>query len=81
MTGTMAEFAGLLSPHVARPVLDKTGVEGRFRLRLYYNNSVDSEGPDMFAALREQIGVKLEQGKGPVEILVVDSAEKVPIEN
>jgi uncharacterized protein (TIGR03435 family) len=39
------------------------------------------EGPDLFAALQEQVGLKLEKRKGPVEMLVIDHAEKVPTGN
>jgi uncharacterized protein (TIGR03435 family) len=38
-------------------------------------------GPNLFAAVQEQLGLKLEKAKGPVEILVVDHAEKVPTGN
>lgn len=38
-------------------------------------------GPDIFEAVREQLGLELERKKGPVDILVIDHAEKVPTEN
>jgi len=38
-------------------------------------------GPDLFVALQEQLGLKLEQRKGPVDLLVIDHLEKAPIEN
>jgi uncharacterized protein (TIGR03435 family) len=44
-------------------------------------NADAAPGPSLFTALNEQLGLRLEARKGPVEILVVDSAEKVPTEN
>ena len=41
----------------------------------------DVGGPTIFAAVQEQLGLKLEQKKGPVDLLVIDRLEKVPTEN
>jgi uncharacterized protein (TIGR03435 family) len=80
-SGSLPEIAARLSVFVHRPVLDRTGIRGKYRVRSYFNNSPDSEGPDVYAALREQLGLRLEQGRAPVEMLVVDSADKVPVSN
>jgi uncharacterized protein (TIGR03435 family) len=70
---------------LGRPVLDKTGLTGTYDIRLTYtpDNKATREEPDIndigiFTALQEQLGLKLEDRKAMVEVLVVDSAEKPP---
>ena len=41
----------------------------------------NDSGPTIFTALQEQLGLKLESRKGPVDLLVVESVEKVPTKN
>lgn len=64
------------------PVLDKTGIAGVYDISL---DIKPEPGADAFAvwqrALQEQLGLKLESQKAPVEILIVDHVEKVPTEN
>ena len=43
--------------------------------------AADPNGLSLFGALQEKLGLRLEQRKSPVDILVVDGAEKVPTEN
>jgi uncharacterized protein (TIGR03435 family) len=69
-----------------RPIIDLTGLQGMYEVKLEWTlqqlqNTDAAPGPSLFTALSEQLGLKLEARKGPVEILVVDSAEKVPTEN
>jgi uncharacterized protein (TIGR03435 family) len=91
---TMKNFAGTLSGLVDRPVVDMTGLTGGFSINLEWapdeirSNPNGTEGragdgvlgPTIYTALHE-VGLKLESRKAPVEILVVDRAGKVPVEN
>jgi uncharacterized protein (TIGR03435 family) len=90
---TMAQLALKLSEVLQMPVLDMTGLPERFDLKLEWTPedmqlkppSADqpgsaTEGPSIFTALQEQLGLKLEAGKISTEVLVIDSAEK-PSEN
>ena len=86
---TMAEFIGTLSGPLRTPVVDKTGLTGRYDfavdLSSYFAETKEGEQPDLLAiimsALREQLGLTLESHKEPVEILVVDHAERRPTDN
>jgi uncharacterized protein (TIGR03435 family) len=84
---TMNKLAMLLSRMTRMPVLDKTGLTDFYQFDLRYANEVSKApeenpaGPSVFTAVQEQLGLKLESRKGPVEVLVVDHAEKIPVEN
>ncbi len=88
---SMSYFTWFLSglPMVDRPVVDKTGLSGNYDFTLELLSeaaklpggddrepAANPEGPSLFTALREQLGLKLEPQKGPVEIMVIDHAEK-----
>jgi uncharacterized protein (TIGR03435 family) len=75
----MSVFSFILSSFVDRPVLDKTGLDGDFAVKLEWAPR-DPDGLSIFTALEEQLGLKLEPRKGPVEILVIDHVER-PSEN
>lgn len=78
----MSFLANTLSNRVDSIVLDKTGLTGRYDLQMSWSpeelNRQGSVpvGPSLFAALQEQLGLKLVSQKGPVEMLVVDHVEK-----
>jgi uncharacterized protein (TIGR03435 family) len=81
--GTMDRFAGLLSRYTGRMVLNETGLSGGYAFTLDWTpeNSAEGTGPSLFTALQEQLGLKLEGKKAPVEVLVVDRMERTPTEN
>lgn len=72
-----------LSWRLGRPVIDQTGLKGRYELTLNWTEDDEpstasnaSGGPSLFTAIQEQLGLKLESTKGPVPILVIDHAER-----
>jgi uncharacterized protein (TIGR03435 family) len=88
---SMETFASGLQGLVDRPVIDRTGLSGRFDIKLDWTPDqfqapglgppapapdADTSFPDLFIALREQLGLKLESTKAPVEILVIDHVER-----
>jgi uncharacterized protein (TIGR03435 family) len=91
---SMQDLADRLAEFMDRPVLDRTGLKGNFDFRLSWETEPDAPtngglglagsmmhaGPAMFAAIQEQLGLKLEATKGPVEVLVIDHVEE-PSEN
>jgi uncharacterized protein (TIGR03435 family) len=85
---SMARLAEALSRVFDRKVIDRTGRAENFNLSLRWapdehqtlssNDAITlpPDTPDIFTALREQLGLKLEPGKAPVELLVIDHAER-----
>jgi uncharacterized protein (TIGR03435 family) len=85
-------LVGMLSSMLGRPVRDKTGLTGKYDFTLTFTPeptqpvpgasppeappTVDSNAPSIFTALQEQLGLKLESARGPVEVLVIDNAER-----
>ncbi|SPE38193.1 conserved exported hypothetical protein [Candidatus Sulfopaludibacter sp. SbA3] len=69
----------LLSRNLRQAVLDKTGLTGEYDENLEWTS--DDSGPSIFSAIQDQLGLKLEPHKSPVEIVVVDRADKVPVAN
>ncbi len=79
---SMSLLAEVLSEVVGRPVVDKTGIVGRYHLTLKWtpddavrlvNGAAEPDsGPSIFTALEEQLGLKLQPQKGPVPVLVID---------
>jgi len=74
----VAMLANLLAGYLHYPVLDKTGLDGYYDIVLNYapDDSQPDAGPSLFQALQDQLGLKLEPKKGPVEVLVIDHVER-----
>jgi uncharacterized protein (TIGR03435 family) len=91
---TISDLAGVLQSVVLeRPVVDQTGLSGRFDFELKWTPDASQFGgqganapqnpdapPDLFTAMQEQLGLQLKSTKAPVEVLVIDRIEK-PSEN
>ena len=99
---SMTNFTRWLTNVVGHPVIDRTGLTGKYDFRLEYAGSgwtlpfprpmpsappppadetSDPGGPTIFGALPKQLGLQLEAGKAPGEIVVIDKVEKTPTEN
>jgi bla regulator protein blaR1 len=86
---SMTELVGGLMPMVGRLVTDRTGLLGRFEVNLEFTPEqmppsrtggppmppIDPNGPTIFTALQEQLGLKLEPARAPVDVLMIDRAE------
>lgn len=95
-TVPIAKLIQMLSSTLGRAVIDKTGLTGNFDIRMDWTPDEtqafqfppdapkpalsDLAGPSLFSAIQEQLGLKLESSRGPVDVLIIDRAEK-PSEN
>jgi uncharacterized protein (TIGR03435 family) len=85
---SMADLAADIARSLGQMVVDKTGVEGVFDFELRFttddlsSNASDVDGiPSLFTALRDTLGLRLQPEKVPVDIIVVDHLERVPVDN
>jgi uncharacterized protein (TIGR03435 family) len=80
--GTMASLASHLEGQTGRIIKDNTGLKGAYDYKLEWSNdqAEDSSLPSLFTALQEQLGLRLDSTKGPVEMIVIDRVER-PSEN
>jgi len=78
----LSRLANFLSVEAGRAVVDKTGLEGNYDFTLEFVSSRGApranapSSPTIFEAVKEQLGIKLEQGKGPVDFFVIDQVER-----
>ena len=85
----LSRMTFMLTRRMDRPVLDLTGILGNYDWtvdlsglgRGMGSSGYDGEGRSVFQAIQEDMGLKLEPRKWPVDVLVIDSVSKVPTEN
>jgi uncharacterized protein (TIGR03435 family) len=85
-TQTMQQLTGPLQSFTGRPVVDRTGLAGAFDFDLQWTSGpvapapgappAADDGPSIFAALQEQLGLRLEPGRGPFEVVVIDEIHR-----
>lgn len=80
---TMDRVAEVLADQVGVPVVDQSGIPEEYSFTLEWSPSqnANDNGPSIFTALNEQLGMRLELRKMPISILVVDSILRTPGEN
>ncbi len=87
---SMGLLASFLSRFERQTVVDLTGLAGLFEVKLEWApdtfpqddvSGAPSDKPSLFAAVQQQLGLKLESRRGPLEVLIVERADKVPDEN
>jgi uncharacterized protein (TIGR03435 family) len=89
---TVSRLAEMLSEPLQSPVIDETGLTGRYDFKIDLTSfmaNLDHDHPMgindaislIIQAAQQQLGIKIDQKKMPVEMLMVDHAEKLPVEN
>jgi bla regulator protein blaR1 len=91
---SIARFTEYLSRQLDQPVIDKTGLQGEFSFTLHWIPDVnppvsvtppvtrpDVFGPAGIQAIEDQLGLKMENTRSPVDVLVIDHVERTPTEN
>jgi uncharacterized protein (TIGR03435 family) len=77
---TMVDFAASLTPFARRTVVDRTGMAGDYDVDLVFTPDVDGvatgDSVPLFTAVEEQLGLKLEATRAPVQVLAIDAVER-----
>jgi uncharacterized protein (TIGR03435 family) len=91
----LSKLTTMLGNVLRRPVIDKTGLTGKYDFSLDFKmdlramgpaaaapgDNAPDPGPDLVAAVQQQLGLRLVPGKAMLDVLVIDKAEKVPTDN
>ena len=75
----ISTLTSLIAPSVERVIVDATGLTGNWDLDLAFVNQIQDasgDGPSLFTALEEQLGLKLNPGRAPVDVIVIDRLER-----
>ena len=83
-TRTIAQLAVALQSMARRPVIDRTGLMGTFNIDLRWDGAETGAKPEtvsvdatsIFTAVQEQLGLKLEPGRSPFDVVVIESVER-----
>jgi uncharacterized protein (TIGR03435 family) len=88
-SATMADLAGFLSGLMDREVFDKTGIAGRYRFDIDWQKKIQDTmaehgrrgDPVIVFAGVQRLGLKLEPGKEPLKVMIIDHVNKEPTAN
>jgi uncharacterized protein (TIGR03435 family) len=97
LNATLADLVDGISLQLPIPVIDRTGLDGRYDFVLSWISNegsadhiefgapladgLDDTGPDLFFGLQQQLGLRLEKSKADMRVLVVDHMRESPTEN
>lgn len=71
------DFVSFLESVVRRRIIDETGLTGAFDITLTWSyRPTDTTRPSIFTAVQEQLGLKLESARGPLNVLIIDTIER-----
>jgi uncharacterized protein (TIGR03435 family) len=87
----LSVLAQRLEPGDDLPVVDRTGLSSKYNFTFEFSEEIPGAGgdarsnspdvPDLFTALQTQLGLRLERRKVPFDVLIVQSADKIPAQN
>ena len=87
MARHLADLCERIGKVTGRPVIDKTGLDGDYMIVLTYlpfgstNSDPSDPASDIFSAVRDQLGLRLQSQRGVLDVLKIESVDKVPTEN
>lgn len=81
---SMDHFAQMLGTQLHQPIVDVTGLSGKYDFVFFWSyaamrpDAPPDSGPTIYTAIQEQLGLKLESKRLPIDVLVIDHIEKTP---